>query len=69
MNWISKEITIRISPGELKKLIEKELKSKGYTVNSIQFNMSRYTDKDGMSKKIPILYEVDEVVCECIETE
>ena len=69
MNWISKEITIRISPGELKKLIEKELKSKGYTVNSIQFNMSRYNDKDGITKKIPILYEVDEVVCECTENE
>lgn len=60
---INKEITVKLTPEELEKIIIDHLKSKGIDVLDIYFNIGCHSDPDDWRSEFQSTYKLNEIIC------
>jgi hypothetical protein len=64
---ITKKITVKLSPDDLREIITEHLKSKGVEVDGVDFRVKGYNMEGDWLSEYPLQYRLEEVMCSGVE--
>ena len=64
---LKKEVTVKLTPADVREMIIEALKAKGVQIESVDFHVGAHNMEGDWMSQMPLIHTLDEIRCKGVE--